>query len=182
MQYIYIAALKGSRVLAPDALGFGERRTGWGYSSHFADEINLQNELTSRGRSLAWKSVWDNSRGIEVLEALGSETIGTIGWSGESTQTYILAAANRKVKAAACLFSFLTLRHQFYQFRLYHCFYHFIPGMMQAGLDWDQVVSLIPPRKIFMARGENDKGLPENNHEITMEMLEAALVFLGNSL
>jgi len=96
--------------------------------------VNIQNELTSKDRSLAWKSVWDNSRGIEVLNALGAGTIGTIGWSGGSTQAYILAAANKKVEAAACFFSFLTLRHQFYRYRLYHCFYHFIPGMMQVGL------------------------------------------------
>jgi len=174
--------------------------------------VNIQNELTSKGRSLAWKSVWDNSRAIEVLKTLGAETTGVIGWSGGSTQAYILAAANQKVEAAACLFSFLTLRHQFYRYRLYHCFYHFIPGMMQAGIDWDQVVSLIPPRKIFMAWGGADKGTPEpmyrsfvqsirnrqnrigatdcltlyeepeNNHEITMEMLDTAFEFLRESL
>jgi len=42
---------------------------------------------------------------------------GSIGWSGGSTQNYILTAVNEKVKAAVCFFSFATLRHQFYQYR-----------------------------------------------------------------
>ena len=147
MQYSYIAALNGFRVLAPDALCFGERQSNFGHARNFFDEVNSQAELCGKGKSLAWKSVWDNSRAIEILESCGCKTIGAMGHSGGSTQTYILAAANPKVAAAACFFSVMTLRHQFYQFRVCHCLYHFIPGMMQAGIDWDQVAALIPPRK-----------------------------------
>ena len=209
VQYSYRAALRGFRVLAPDALAFGERRATWGYSHHFADEVNHHMELSSRGSSLAWKSVWDNSRGIEVLERLGAQRVGAMGWSGGSTQAYILAAANEKVRAAACFFSFMTLRHQFYQFRCYHCLYHFIPGMMRAGIDWDQVVALAAPRKLFLGWGAKDAGSPEpmyrafvnavedrchdeglpqsvfvheepeGGHEITDAMLNGALNFLG---
>jgi len=207
MQYSYIAALAGFRVLAPDALCFGERQTKWGYAVKFYDEIVTHAELTGRGKSLAWKSVWDNSRAIEVLEALGCNSIGTIGWSGGSTQAYILASVNRKVKASACFFSFMTLRHQFYQYRLCHCLYHYIPGMVKAGIDWDQVVALIPPGKIFMGWGALDEGTPETmyrafcdairikdrksltvfeepekSHEITMPMLQNAIQFLKRSL
>lgn len=206
-QYSYITALQGFRVLAPDSLCFGERHAQWGYSTCFFDEICAHSELTSRGKSLAWKSVWDNSRAIEALEQLGSCSIGTIGWSGGSTQAYILASVNKKVKAAACFSSFMTLRHQFYQYRLAHCLYHYIPGMMKAGIDWDQVVSLIPPRKIFLGWGAKDEGTPEPmyrafydaaklmdeksltvfeghnlGHELTMPMLTSALAFLRQSL
>ena len=207
IQYSYIAALKGFRVLAPDALRFGERQAQWGYGSLFMDEMIAHVELCGRGKSLAWKSVWDNSRAIEVLEKLGSKSIGTIGWSGGSTQAYILASVNKKVKAAACFFSFCTLRHQFYQYRLWHCLYHYIPGMVKAGIDWDQIVALIPPRKIFLGWGAKDEGTPEpmyrafcdaisardeksltvfeehdRGHEITKPMLEAALGFLKREL
>ena len=212
VQYSYRAALTGFRVLAPDALAFGERQAAWGYSHYFADEINHHMELCSRGSSLAWKSVWDNSRAIEVLEHLGAAGVGAMGWSGGSTQAYILAAANEKVKAAACFFSFMTLRHQFYRYRCYHCLYHFIPGMMRAGIDWDQVVALAAPRKLFFGWGAKDAGSPEpmyrafvdavearcereglqpsvsvheepeGGHEITDAMLDAALRFLGDHL
>lgn len=212
MQYSYIAALNGFRVLAPDALCFGERQAKWGYSTNFFDEIATHAELTSRGKSLAWKSVWDNSRAIEVLEEFGAQDIGVIGWSGGSTQAYILAAANEKVKAAVCFFSFMTLRHQFYKYRCCHCLYHFIPGMMQARIDWDQIVSLTAPRKLFLAWGALDEGTPEpmyrafidaiekrcqsenlpqsvftyeemaKGHEITNKMLETAIGFLTNNL
>ena len=206
-QYSYIAALKGFRVLAPDSLCFGERQAKWGYSTFFFDEICAHAELSGIGKSLAWKSVWDNSRSVEVLEELGADSIGSMGWSGGSTQSYILAAVNRKIKAAACFFSYATLRHQFYQYRLAHCLYHYIPGMLKAGIDWDQVVSLIPPRKVFLGWGATDEGTPEpmsrtfcdaissrdekaltvfeepdRGHEITMPMLEAALEFLKANL
>ena len=212
VQYSYRAALAGFRVLAPDALAFGERQATWGYSHLFADEINHHMELCSRGSSLAWKSVWDNSRAIEALEHLGAVDVGAMGWSGGSTQAYVLAAANEKVRAAVCFFSFMTLRHQFYQYRCYHCLYHFIPGMMRAGIDWDQVVALTVPRKLFFGWGARDAGSPEpmyrafiraiedrcrreglpssvsvheepaGEHEITDAMLEGALRFLGDCL
>lgn len=160
-QYSYHAALAGFRVLAPDALCFGERRISWGYSQNFFDEILTHAELTSRGLSLAWKSVWDNSRALEMLEHLGARRLGVIGLSGGSTQTYILAAANEKVQAAACYASIATLRHQFYQYRLQHCLYHYIPGMVAAGIDWDQVVATAAPRALFLERGGLDDGTPE---------------------
>jgi len=160
VQYGYRAAVEGFRVLAPDALCFGERRTAWGYSSLFFDEIATHAELTGRGRSLAWKSVWDNSRAIEVLESLGTRRIGSLGWSGGSTQNYILAAVNTKLRAAVCYFSFMTLRHQFYQYRLGHCLYHYVPGMVAAGIDWDQVAALAAPRKLFLGWGALDEGTP----------------------
>lgn len=172
-QYSYRAALEGFRVLAPDALCFGERGAKFGYATNFMDEVNAHAELTGRGLSLAWKSVWDNSRAIEVLESLGAPVIGSMGWSGGSTQAYILAAVNEKVQASACFFSFTTLRHQLYQYRACHCLYHFIPGMIKAGIDWDQVVSLIAPRKTFLAWGAKDDGTPEPEYRAFVDAIDA---------
>ena len=172
LQYSYRLALEGFRVLAPDALCFGERKAKWGYSSNFFDEIITHAELTSKGKSLAWKSVWDNSRAIEVLEKLGAKKIGVMGLSGGSTQSYILAAANEKVKAAVCFFSFATLRHQFYQYKCCHCLYHYIPGMIQTGIDWDQIVALIAPRKLFLAWGALDEGTPEPVYRAFVDAVE----------
>ncbi len=210
-QYSYRAAQAGFRVLAPDALCFGERRTPWGYTSNFFDEIAVHAELTGRGFSLAWKSVFDNTRAIEALQTLGAPSIGTIGHSGGSTQNYILTAVQPKVKAAVCFASFATLREQFYRYRLSHCLYHYIPGMVKAGLDWDQVVALAAPRKFFLAWGTQDAGTPEDmvqafvkairircrkeglpesvevcredaGHSITETMLTRALQFLRENL
>lgn len=212
MQYSYRAALEGFRVIAPDALCFGERQITYGYATNFMDEVNAHAELTGRGLSLAWKSAWDNSRAIEALQSLGASSIGSIGWSGGSTQAYILAAVNEKVQASACFFSFTTLRHQLYQYRGCHCLYHFIPGMIKAGIDWDQVVSLIAPRMVFLAWGALDEGTPEPEyrafvaalrercereglepclslhedmnvgHEITTAMMDDAMQFLTREL
>jgi len=212
MQYAYRAALSGFRVLAPDALCFGERQASFGYSEDFWYEIIAHAELCGRGKSLAWKSVWDNSRAIEVLQSLGAKTIGSIGHSGGSTQNYILAPANDKIKAAVCFFSFATLRHQLYQYRVVHCLYHYIPGMIEAGIDWDQVVALAAPRKFFFGWADKDEGSPETmyrafvsaieerckkeglprsisvceekgvGHQITERMLSEALAFLQKNL
>ncbi len=160
-QHTYRLALEGFRILAPDALCFGERRTPWGYSVEFFDELNKHMEMTSRGESFCRKSLWDNFRAVEALEFLGAKTIGSIGHSGGSTQNYILASVNEKIKAAVCSASFMTLRHQFYQYRLNHCLYHFIPGMLSKGIDWDQVVALAAPRKFLFCAGEKDKGTPK---------------------
>jgi dienelactone hydrolase len=211
-QYSFRAAQAGFRVLAPDAFCFGERQTTWGHTRTFHDEVLWHHELCARNRSLAWKSVWDNSRAIEALESLGASRVGSIGHSGGSTQCYILAAANPNVQAAVCFASFATLRHQYYRHRLAHCCYHFIPGMLSAGIDWDQVVALAAPRKLFMGWGGKDEGTPapmaeafvdairdrcrreglpdsvvahhepQADHAITEPMLSAALEFLKAEL
>jgi len=101
-------------------------------------------------------SCWDNARALDVLEQFGAPAFGAMGWSGGRTQAYILAAADERVSAAACFFSFMTLRHQFYQHRCCHCLYHFIPGMVAEGIDWDQVVATTEPRKLFFGWGGKD--------------------------
>ena len=211
-QYAYHAALHGFRALAPDALCFGERRSAFGYAKEFMDEIVSHAELCARDKCLAWKSVYDNSRAVEVLESLGAKRIGCIGHSGGSTQGYLLAAANPKIEAAACLASFATLRGQFYQYRAWHCLYHYIPGMVKAGIDFDQVAATVAPRKMFLARGTLDAGTPESmfrdfvdairkrcrdenlpddclgvfeseaGHGITRELLAEAMAFLHNAM
>jgi dienelactone hydrolase len=160
-QYSYRLALAGFRVLAPDAMCFGERQATWGYSNLFMDEVLVHAELVSRGKSLLWKSIWDNARAIEVFECLGTRRLGAIGWSGGSIQAYALSAVHPRIEAAVCFASFVTLRHQFYQYRLQHCFYPYVPGMIEAGIDWDQVVALAAPRKCFLGWGGMDEGTPE---------------------
>jgi len=211
-QYAYHAAQHGFRVLAPDALCFGDRRATFGFSTEFWDEIVVHAELCSRGKSLAWKSVYDNSRAVEVLEFLGAGRIGCIGHSGGSTQGYLLAAANPKIAAAVCFASFATMRDQLYRYRCVHCLYHYIPNMVKAGIDFDQVAATVAPRRLFLARGVQDEGTPESmyrafvdavrercrrenlpddcietfetegGHDMTPEMLAAALKFLAKNL
>lgn len=171
-QHSYRCALSGFRVLAPDALCFGERQRPWGYAQMFHDEVIAHSELVGRGKSLGWKSVWDNSRAIEVLESMGCRSIGSIGWSGGSIQNYLLTPVNKKIEAAVCFFSFVTLRHQFYQYKLCHCLYPYIPGMMQAGIDWDQVVALAAPRKFFFGWAPKDEGTPEVMYRSFVDAIE----------
>ncbi len=173
IQHSYRCALEGFRVLAPDALCFGERQRPWGYAALFHDEIIAHSELVGRGKSLGWKSVWDNSRAIEVLESRGCRSIGSIGWSGGSIQNYLLTPVNEEIKAAVCFFSFVTLRHQFYQYKLCHCLYPYIPGMLKAGIDWDQVVALAAPRKFFFGWAPKDEGTPEVMYRAFVDAIEA---------
>lgn len=173
MQYSYAAALRGFRVLAPDALCFGERRASFGYASGFMDEIVAHAELCARRKSLMWKSVWDNSRALEALGQLGARSLSALGWSGGSTQAYLLAAVNPTVAATACLFSFTLLREQFYRYRAWHCLYHYLPGMVSAGIDFDQIVALVPPRRLFFAWGGLDAGTPESSYRAYVEAIRA---------
>lgn len=161
-QYGYWAATEKFRVLAPDALCFGERQTQYGYAHNFMDEIVTHAELCAQGKSLAWKSVHDNSYAAQILKSLGCSKVGVLGHSGGSTQAYLLTAANDEVDAAACCYSFAILREQFYRYRCCHCLYHYIPGMVKAGIDFDQVIATIAPRPLFLAWGRKDLGSPES--------------------
>ena len=212
--YAYRLARAGFVVLAPDSLCFGERREGTGYSRNFFYEIIRTMELFGRGSSLTWKNTWDIARAIDVMETLPqvqAGAIGLIGHSGGSIQSYIAAACDQRVKATVALQSFITLRHQFYSYRLCHCLYPYLPNIITAGVDYDQLVASIVPRKIFLGWGEKDDGTPEvmtrafvdaiekesrrqkvescvelftspGPHDITPEMLAASIAFLHRHL
>jgi dienelactone hydrolase len=173
--YAYTLARAGFTVLAPDSICFGERTVSEGYSEGFGLEILTAMELQARGKSLPWKNVYDNRCALTVLGSLSetsSAEYGVIGHSGGSIQGYMLAACDIRVKATAAFQSFITLREQFYGERLYHCLYPYLPGMVDAGIDFDQVVASIVPRKLFMGWGRSDVGTPRSMTEAFVSAVE----------
>jgi len=212
--YAYRLARAGFVVLAPDSLCFGERREFSGFSKNLMYEVVRTMELMGRGRSLTWKNTWDIMRAVDLLQSLpmvAPERIGLIGHSGGSIQTYIAMPCDERIRAAVALQSFITLRHQFYSYRLCHCLYPYVPNIVTAGIDYDQLVASIVPRKLFMGWGRYDDGTPrvmmqafvdaieaeskrqnvescvelfvsEGGHDITEQMLDSAIAFLRREL
>ena len=51
--------------------------------------------------------------------------------------------------------------------------------MMAAGIDWDQIFSMIAPRPVFMVYGTDDAGTPEViGHKFRMTVLQDGPDFL----
>ena len=95
-------AREGFVVLIVDALGSGERGTTPGEFEYHGMQLGCS--LLSVGETLLGMQVYDNMRGIDLLQSLDyvdGDRIGVTGASGGGNQTMWVAAFDERVKAAA---------------------------------------------------------------------------------
>jgi hypothetical protein len=71
------------------------------------------------------------------------------------------------------------MRHQLWGYRLAHCLYPYVPRLIATGVDYDQLVASIVPRKLFMGWGRKDDGTPEVMTRAFFDAVEAESVRQG---
>jgi hypothetical protein len=97
----HLLAKSGFVVLVVDAFGAGERGTVPGQYEYHGGQIGAA--LLSLGESLLGAQVWDNMRGVDLLQSLPyveRDRIGVTGASGGGNQTLWLAACDPRIRAA----------------------------------------------------------------------------------
>ena len=160
-QQAYAAELcaRGYITLAPDAVGFEERRhprlTGDTY------ERFLSQELLLKGLTLQGKLVWDVMRAVDYLESrqdVDPNRIGMIGHSLGAMETWFSMPAEPRIAvgAASCgttTYSAVIAAEQVHSLGFY------IPGILKWG-DITEIVSMIAPRPFLILAGERDDGFP----------------------
>ena len=154
-------AERGHVVLAPDAIGFGERAEGFRrYGGRDGCNINFMRALLF-GVNLMALNIQDDRRGLDLLAALPQVDAGRLGCAGLSfggTRTMYLAALDPRVRAAV-VSGYLTT------FRAYaldtgnFCGSQFLPGIY-AYADVPDLHGLIAPRPLLIEAGRTDRGFP----------------------
>ncbi|QMV40945.1 dienelactone hydrolase [Cohnella cholangitidis] len=182
---------KGFVVIAPDVIGFGERRL----KSDLAVDPNarsscytLSTHLLMLGKTLT---------GLRVAEMLGaldyfarrpevdSNRIGIAGFSGGSLISYVAAALDERIRAALLIGFPNTFQDSI--MAVHHCLCNYTPGILtQAELP--ELMGLISPRPLFLESGDADPIFPAHGfHKAVQEVkriygLENAERLIGSDL
>lgn len=154
---------RGLITIAPDVIGFGERRLAEDMTNN-ADIANSCDSLSSRmllmGKTLAGFRVHEMLKVIDIVSDMpevNSERIGIMGFSGGALIAYLTAALDQRIRATV-----LTGFPNTYQnsiLHIHHCICNYIPGQALYA-DLPQWIGLIAPRPLFVEAGRHDRIFP----------------------
>ncbi len=157
-----VLARAGIVVLAPDAVGFEDRRyTGPGIDERADDWLQYFNEMAYRlvsGRLLATTVLDDAARGLSLLladERVDSSRVGVLGHSYGGNVTIMLAALDERVSWACASGSACSYKQRMLD-RTGIGFAHVIPGILELT-DIGQLVELIAPRPLLLLSATEDR-------------------------
>lgn len=146
-------AREGFVVLIVDAFGSGERCTRHGQYEYHGGPLGAS--LMSVGETLLGMQVYDNMRGVDLLQSLSfvdPERIGVTGASGGGNQTMWLAAFDERIKAAVPVVSVGT-------FESYlcnpNCICEVLPGGLQVTEEWG-ILALAAPAALLILNAMRD--------------------------
>ena len=155
-------ARAGIVVLAPDAVGFEDRRhTGPGIDEREDDWLQYFNEMAYRlvsGRLLVTTVLGDAACGLSALiadERVERSRVGVLGHSFGGNVTIMLAALDERVRFACASGSACSYRQRMLD-RTGIEFAHVIPGILELT-DIRQLVELIAPRPLLLLSATEDR-------------------------
>jgi len=155
-------ARAGIVVLAPDAVGFEDRRhSDPGIDEREDDWLQYFNEMAYRllaGRLLITTVLGDGACGLSVLiadERIEDLRVGVLGHSYGGNVTLMLAALDERVRFACASGSACSYRQRMLD-RTGIEFAHVIPGILELT-DIGQLVELIAPRPLLLLSATEDR-------------------------
>lgn len=157
--YALELAARGYVTLAPDAIGFEDRRhpvlQGQDYERFEA------NKRLTEGSCLQAKMLWDLMRALDYLAGrreVDARRIGCLGHSLGGQETLFLCAIDRRVAVGVSSCGFSSYRALF-DGAINHNFAAYVPGLLQYG-DLDRVLGLVAPRPFLALAGKDDPIFP----------------------
>ena len=160
-QQAYAAELcaRGYLVIAPDTIGFEERRHPRMAGQHY--EHFLAQEYLLKGLTLQGKMIWDVMRAVDYLLSrpeVDPNRIGIVGHSMGAAETWFSMSLEPRLKvgAASCATtSYVAIMGA----EAIHNPGFYVPGILKWG-DIPEVVSLIAPRPLLILNGAQDLRFP----------------------
>ncbi|TVY09440.1 dienelactone hydrolase family protein [Paenibacillus cremeus] len=165
---------KGFVVIAPELLGFGDRRLQEDQEKELkmSSCLHMATSLLQMGQSLAGIRVFEVMRTVDYAmtrpEIEGSR-IGCMGMSGGGMIAALSAAVDKRIIATvlsgyACTFADSILSRP-------HCLDNYVPGMLELG-EMPDTLRLIAPRKLFVESGTEDAVFPIDGARKAMDQLK----------
>jgi dienelactone hydrolase len=154
-------AREGYVVLCPDSLCFEERQDPTGkLRGGSYERFEFLREVV-RGRSLAWKDVFDMQVSVDYLSQrpeVRADKLGCYGHSMGSTHAWLVGPLEPRLKCVignCCLPTYEAIEET----HILHCFPNFVPGWKKYG-DTPEIAALIAPRALHLNFGEMDTDSP----------------------
>ncbi|SDD06617.1 Dienelactone hydrolase [Paenibacillus sp. UNCCL117] len=154
---------RGMIVIAPDVIGFGERRMQADVDRD-ADApsscYRMATQLLMLGRTLTGLRVAEMLGALEAfagMREVDPERIGIVGFSGGALIAFLTAALDTRLRASVLIGFPNTFKDSI--MAVHHCVCNFTPGVLtQAELP--ELMGLIAPRPLFLESGERDPIFP----------------------
>ena len=172
---------KGFLVIAPEILGFGDRRLVEDKDEPLASSScdRVSSYLLMMGRTMAGMRVAETMRTIDYLESrpdVDASRIGCMGISGGGLVCSFTAAVDERIGVAVVsgyantfLDSVLAMEH---------CIDNFVPGLVRHA-EMPDLLSLIAPRPLLMESGTRDPIFPIKAFHQAHEQVRKAYALLG---
>lgn len=150
---------RGYIVFAPDALGFGERRSPESDGDTFDLAYNFHQLALRllRGETLLKKVLWDMSRGLDYLETrteIDSRFIGFMGHGYGGKMAIWSMATDSRIRAAVAHCGVVTYRAHVKRGDWFQVEF-VVPRLMQVA-DLHHILGLIAPRPCLISTTEDD--------------------------
>ncbi|MDA1190155.1 MAG: acetylxylan esterase [Candidatus Poribacteria bacterium] len=169
-------AEQGCVVLAPDQIGFGERKFPEGKVTYNV----MVHGLNMLGHTLIGVRYWDLARALDLLETFDTvkaDRIGVMGLSLGGEMTMFVAALQERVHAA-CVSCYLT-SHQSTFLDRPHCTCGHLRDLARHFEHVD-ISAMIAPRPLFLEAGRKDDSFPYEDAEALARDLRPIYAMHGN--
>ncbi|NIK76199.1 dienelactone hydrolase [Paenibacillus castaneae] len=154
---------RGMVVIAPDVIGFGERRL---LSDLELDDNapnschKLSTQLMMLGKTLTGLRVAEALEAFRYLTSrpeVNVDRMGLMGFSGGGLIGYIAAVLEDRVNATVLTGFANTVKDSIFAVR--HCLDNYTPGLLLHA-ELPELIGLIAPRPLFLESGEHDPIFP----------------------
>ncbi|WP_053374569.1 dienelactone hydrolase family protein [Paenibacillus sp. FJAT-27812] len=154
---------RGMAVIAPDVIGFGERRL-LADLAHNPDSPNschnLSTQLMMLGKTLTGLRVAEALKTFQCFSSrpeVDADRIGLMGFSGGGLIGFVAAVLEARIQAAVLTGFTNTVKESI--FAVHHCIDNYTPGLLLHA-ELPELIGLIAPRPLFLESGERDPIFP----------------------
>jgi len=170
----YALAKRGLVVLAPEIVGFGDRRLARDVRKdpNIANSCyNLSVSLMMTGRTTAGLRAAEALRAADYLASrpeVDSGRLGNMGHSGGGMVASLSAALDPRIQASVVAIYPNTYRGSI--LAMQHCLCNYIPGILTKA-EMPDLLALIAPRPLFIEAGLHDPIFPIETTKVAIEQV-----------
>ncbi|OPH46589.1 dienelactone hydrolase [Paenibacillus ferrarius] len=173
---------RGMVVIAPDVVGFGERRL----QSDLKEDPNAPSscytmaaQLLMVGKTLTGLRIQEALCTLDYfsgLEEVDPEHIGIMGFSGGGLIAFIASVLDERLHATVLAGFPNTFKESI--LAVHHCLCNYTPGILNHA-ELPELISLIAPRPLFLESGLDDPIFPKEGFIKAVEVIQAAYTSIG---
>ncbi|WP_028612024.1 dienelactone hydrolase family protein [Paenibacillus harenae] len=167
---------RGLAVIAPDVIGFGERRLLADLAVNPdapSSCFRLSTQLMMLGKTLTGLRVAEALKAFDYLASrpeVEGGRVGAMGFSGGALIAYVSAVLEERIQSLVLTGFTNTFRDSI--FAVNHCIDNYTPGLLQHA-ELPELIGLAAPRPLFLESGEKDRIFPVDGFRKAAAVIKA---------